>query len=94
VRVVWYPAGHFAAVLIYPAVCLFMPRVDSSTHRVRVVGYDYLDGLVQLSMQQSVLERPFMTLADLQAGTVLPVRQDRDSPTLDGGRWLTHWACH
>ena len=50
-----------------------------SVHRARIVGFDYLDGLVQLTLQPSVLARPFMTLADLQAGTVLEVG-DRRAP--------------
>lgn len=39
----------------------------------RVMGYSALDGLLQVSTQQSVLERKFMKVSDLKIGEVLEV---------------------
>lgn len=39
-----------------------------SVHRGRVIGYSALDGLLQASLQKSVLERRFMKVQDLHVG--------------------------
>jgi len=45
-------------------------RVDS-THRGVVLGYDPVDGLFQLSLQQAMLDEPFLRVEDIQVGAVL-----------------------
>jgi len=42
-----------------------------SIHRGRVIGYSNLDGILQLSLQPSVLNRKFMKVADLKIGDVI-----------------------
>ncbi|KAK9897002.1 hypothetical protein P389DRAFT_52084 [Cystobasidium minutum MCA 4210] len=39
-----------------------------STHKGRVIGYSALDGLLQATLQKSVIERRFMKVQDLQVG--------------------------
>lgn len=48
-----------------------------STHRCRVTGYSGLDGILQVSLQPSVLERKFMQIADLKVGDVLEGKVQR-----------------
>ncbi|GJJ74975.1 rRNA biogenesis protein RRP5 [Entomortierella parvispora] len=45
-------------------------RVDS-THRGVVLGYDPVDGLFQLSLQQAMLDEPFLRVEDIKVGSVL-----------------------
>ncbi|KAL1925395.1 uncharacterized protein VTP21DRAFT_278 [Calcarisporiella thermophila] len=54
-------------------------RVDS-THRARVVGYDAVDGVLQLSMQPSILEQQFLRLEDVQPGQLVRGTVVRLSP--------------
>ncbi|KAJ1679818.1 rRNA biogenesis protein rrp5, partial [Spiromyces aspiralis] len=39
-------------------------------HRYRVVGYDAFDGILQASMQASILDEPYLRAADLSVGEV------------------------
>ncbi|KAF2838152.1 nucleic acid-binding protein [Patellaria atrata CBS 101060] len=39
-----------------------------SIHRARVVGYNPVDGLYILSLQQSILDQPFLRIEDLKVG--------------------------
>jgi len=50
------------------------PWKVGTSHRARVVGYSPVDGLVQLSLQPSVLEMRFLRVADAQVGEVIKVR--------------------
>ncbi|KAF1921432.1 hypothetical protein BDU57DRAFT_535098 [Ampelomyces quisqualis] len=43
----------------------------ASTHRARVVGYNPLDGLFQLSLEQKVLDQPFLRIEDIHPGQVV-----------------------
>lgn len=43
-------------------------------HRARVIGFSAVDGLVQLSLQPSVLEQSFLRVEDVKVGTVIKVR--------------------
>jgi rRNA biogenesis protein RRP5 len=43
----------------------------ASTHRARVVGYNSLDGLFQLSLEQKVLDQTFLRIEDIKAGQVV-----------------------
>jgi rRNA biogenesis protein RRP5 len=43
----------------------------ASTHRARVVGYNPLDGLFQLSLEQKVLDQSFIRIEDIKAGQVV-----------------------
>jgi len=45
-------------------------RVDS-THRGVVLGYDPVDGLFQLSLQQAMLDEPFLRVEDIEVGSIL-----------------------
>lgn len=42
-----------------------------SVHKGRVIGYSALDGLLQASLQQSVIDRRFMKVQDLRVGEVI-----------------------
>ncbi|KAG0334330.1 rRNA biogenesis protein rrp5 [Podila humilis] len=43
----------------------------TSTHRAVVLGYDPVDGLFQLSLQSSVIDQPFLRVADVEIGSVV-----------------------
>ena len=51
-------------------------KVDT-LHKARVTGYNFMDGLFILSLQQSVIERPFLTVADVKAGQVVRVKLEK-----------------
>ncbi|KAJ7376225.1 hypothetical protein OS493_036048 [Desmophyllum pertusum] len=40
-----------------------------STHRCRILGFNSLDGLVNLTMEKSVIEQPFLRYHDIKPGT-------------------------
>ncbi|KDQ63358.1 hypothetical protein JAAARDRAFT_694923 [Jaapia argillacea MUCL 33604] len=72
-----------------------------STHRARVTGFYPLDGLVQLSLRPSVLERSFLQVADVEVGAVIKgtVKKLTDSGlfvsisgNVDGVVWPNHYA--
>ncbi|KAI9757772.1 MAG: rRNA biogenesis protein rrp5, partial [Candelina submexicana] len=42
-----------------------------STHRARVTGYNAMDGLFLLSMEQKILDQPFLRIEDVQVGSVV-----------------------
>ena len=42
-----------------------------SKHRARIMGYNHLDGLFQLSLEQKVLDQPFLRIEDIKAGQVV-----------------------
>lgn len=42
-------------------------------HRARVIGFQAVDGIFQLSLQQSVLEQKFLQVADVEVGELLKV---------------------
>ncbi|KAF2658858.1 rRNA biogenesis protein-like protein RRP5 [Lophiostoma macrostomum CBS 122681] len=44
-------------------------KVDS-THRCRIIGYNPMDGLFQVSLQQKVLDQPFLRLQDIRIGQI------------------------
>ena len=45
-------------------------------HRARVIGFQALDGILQLSLQHSVLEQKFLQVADVDIGEPLKVSRD------------------
>lgn len=45
-------------------------RVDS-THRGVVLGYDPVDGLFQMSLQESMVDQPFLRIEDIVVGSVV-----------------------
>ncbi|KAF1847168.1 rRNA biogenesis protein-like protein RRP5 [Cucurbitaria berberidis CBS 394.84] len=42
-----------------------------SKHRARIIGYNDLDGLFQLSLEQKVLDQPFLRIEDIKAGQLV-----------------------
>ncbi|KAL9983734.1 hypothetical protein ACROYT_G005955 [Oculina patagonica] len=42
-----------------------------STHRCRILGFNSLDGLVNLTMEKSVIEQPFLRYHDIKPGTLI-----------------------
>lgn len=42
-----------------------------SKHRARIIGYNELDGLFQLSLEQKVLDQPFIRIEDIKVGQVV-----------------------
>lgn len=47
------------------------PYKLASTHRARIIGYNELDGLFQLSLEQKVLDQSFLRIEDIKAGQVV-----------------------
>lgn len=47
------------------------PFKKSSLHRARIVGYNPVDNLFQLSFEQQVLEQPFLRLEDVEIASAL-----------------------
>ncbi|KAI9148007.1 ribosomal RNA processing RRP5 [Paramyrothecium foliicola] len=47
------------------------PYKAGSTHKGRVIGYNEVDGMFQISLQKSVLEQPFIRIEDVPVGAVL-----------------------
>lgn len=47
------------------------PYKIGSTHRARVLGYAGVDGLLQLSLQESVLNSPFLRVQDVEVGSII-----------------------
>jgi rRNA biogenesis protein RRP5 len=45
-------------------------KLDSK-HRARVVGYNAIDGLFQVSLEQKVLDQPFLRIDDIRVGQVV-----------------------
>jgi rRNA biogenesis protein RRP5 len=45
-------------------------KLDSK-HRARIIGYNALDGLFQLSLEQKVLDQPFLRIEDIKAGEIV-----------------------
>ncbi|SCV70668.1 BQ2448_3430 [Microbotryum intermedium] len=77
------------------------PWKVGSTHRARVIGFSALDGLVQISLQPSVLERAFMRVSDVKVGEVIRGTVGRltesalfvsISGNVDGVVWPLHYA--
>jgi rRNA biogenesis protein RRP5 len=44
-----------------------------TVHRARVVAFQAVDGILQLSLQQSILEQKFLQVADVEVGELLKV---------------------
>ncbi len=70
-------------------------------HRARVTGYHPLDGLLQLSLQSSVLDQRFLQVSEVQVGEVIKgtVKRLTDSAmfvsisgNVDGVVWPNHYA--
>ncbi|KIJ46379.1 hypothetical protein M422DRAFT_66742 [Sphaerobolus stellatus SS14] len=70
-------------------------------HRARVIGFYALDGVLQLSLQPSVLEQKFLQVQDVEAGETLKATVKRltssalfvsISGNVDGVIWPNHWA--
>ena len=57
------------------------PYKVGTVHRGRVIGYSAIDGLLQASTQQSVIDRKFMKVTDLKVGDVLEGTVQRLSDT-------------
>ncbi|KAL8286763.1 hypothetical protein RQP46_004291 [Phenoliferia psychrophenolica] len=77
------------------------PWKVGSVHRARVIGYSALDGLVQLSLQPSVLEQSFLRVSDVKVGEVIKgtIKRLTDSAlfvsisgNVDGVVWPMHYA--
>ncbi|KAI9754902.1 MAG: hypothetical protein M4579_004502 [Chaenotheca gracillima] len=48
-----------------------------STHKARVVGYNPMDGLHTLSMEQKVIEQPYLRVDDIQVGEIVKGKIER-----------------
>ncbi|GAA5875823.1 hypothetical protein JCM1840_003525 [Sporobolomyces johnsonii] len=77
------------------------PWKVGSVHRARVVGYSAVDGLVQLSLQPSVLGMSFLRVGDVKVGEVVKGTVKRLSESalfvdiagnVDGVVWPLHYA--
>lgn len=47
------------------------PHKLGSKHRARIVGYNAIDGLFQVSLEQSVLDQPFLRVQDINIGQIV-----------------------
>ncbi|KAH7113837.1 hypothetical protein B0J11DRAFT_497270 [Dendryphion nanum] len=47
------------------------PYKLGSTHRARIIGFNPMDGLFQLSLEQKILEQPFLRVQDIQIGQIV-----------------------
>lgn len=47
------------------------PYKPGTEHQARILDYNYIDDVYILSLQKSVIEQPFLRLADIQPGTVV-----------------------
>ncbi|KAF2826020.1 nucleic acid-binding protein [Ophiobolus disseminans] len=47
------------------------PYKLASTHRARIVGYNSIDGLFQLSLEQKILDQAFLRIEDVKPGQVV-----------------------
>ncbi|RYN60588.1 rRNA biogenesis protein [Alternaria tenuissima] len=45
-------------------------KLDSK-HKARIIGYNALDGLFQLSLEQKILDQPFLRIEDIKAGEIV-----------------------
>ncbi|GAA5859805.1 hypothetical protein JCM8547_007035 [Rhodosporidiobolus lusitaniae] len=77
------------------------PWKVGTTHNARVIGFSAVDGLVQLSLQPSVLEQAFLRVSDVKVGEEIKgtVKRLTDSAmfvsisgSVDGVVWPTHYA--
>ncbi|THH02559.1 hypothetical protein EW026_g275 [Hermanssonia centrifuga] len=77
------------------------PWKIGTMHRARVTGYHPLDGLLQLSLQSSVLDQRFLQVSEVQVGEVIKgtVKRLTDSAmfvsisgNVDGVVWPNHYA--
>lgn len=77
------------------------PWKFGSVHRARVTGHFLFDGLLQLSLKQSVLEQKFLKISDVQVGEVVKGTIKRlteaglfvsMSGNIDGVVWPNHYA--
>ena len=49
----------------------FKKFVKNQLYKVRIIGFDYLSGIVILSMKKSVLDQEFYNYSDLKTGSIL-----------------------
>jgi rRNA biogenesis protein RRP5 len=47
------------------------PYKLETKHRARVIGYNIMDGLFQVSLEQTVLEQPFLRVQDIKIGQIV-----------------------
>lgn len=47
------------------------PYKVGSTHKARVVGYNYMDGLYMVSMEPRIIAQPFLSIDDVQVGQIV-----------------------
>ncbi|KAG0135944.1 hypothetical protein HOY82DRAFT_479619 [Tuber indicum] len=60
-----------------------------SVHMARIIGYNSMDGLYLVSMEQKVLDQPFLRVEDIKIGEVVKGTIDR---VLDSGRVIVSLA--
>ncbi|KAK4705134.1 rRNA biogenesis protein RRP5, partial [Phenoliferia sp. Uapishka_3] len=77
------------------------PWKAGTVHRARVINYSAVDGLVQLSLQPSVLEQAFLRVSDVKVGEIIKgtIKRLSDSAlfvsisgNVDGVVWPMHYA--
>lgn len=84
-----------------PSLTSAGPWKPGTIHRCRVTGYFAFDGLLQLSLKQSVLEQKFIKITDVEVGEVVKgtIKELTDSAlfvtlsgNIDGVVWPNHYA--
>ncbi|TAQ85094.1 hypothetical protein B7494_g6580 [Chlorociboria aeruginascens] len=56
---------------ILPLSTIIEEATVGSTHRARIIGYNFLDGVYLVSLEQSILEQPFLRIEDLRVGEIV-----------------------
>jgi rRNA biogenesis protein RRP5 len=77
------------------------PWKIGTTHTARVTSYFHFDGLLQLSLKQSVIQQKYLQVEDVQVGELIKgtIKNLTDSglfvslsETIDGVVWPNHYA--
>jgi rRNA biogenesis protein RRP5 len=77
------------------------PWKVGTTHQARVTGYYQFDGLLQLSLKQSVINQKFLQVGDIHVGEIIKGTIKKLAETalfvslsgnVDGVVWPNHYA--
>ncbi|RPA89371.1 nucleic acid-binding protein [Choiromyces venosus 120613-1] len=65
------------------------PYQIDSAHKARIIGYNSMDGLYLVSMEQKILDQPFLRVEDIKIGEIVKGTIER---VLDGGAVIVNLA--
>ncbi|KNZ60679.1 hypothetical protein VP01_151g2 [Puccinia sorghi] len=75
------------------------PYKVGTTHKARVTGVSPIDGILQLTLRQSVIEQPFISSGDIPIGALVSGTVNKLTPTnliirIEGGIDAVVWPAH